>query len=140
MVPRIGSTKNRPNDPVHQTFPNYGGKLTGESLRAENRIYARPVGGLCSRSVMAITPSFQVGFAGSSPVGCFYGRVTKRSKVRDRKSRVLICRAKTELRWFKSSPLPFSLEGWLSLAESTGLENRQPQKGLVGSNPTPSAF
>ena len=30
-------------------------------------------------------------------------------------------------------------EGWQSLVECTGLENRQVSNGLVGSNPTPSA-
>ena len=31
------------------------------------------------------------------------------------------------------------MEGWQSLVECTGLENRQVSNGLVGSNPTPSA-
>ena len=31
------------------------------------------------------------------------------------------------------------LEGWQSLVECTGLENRQVRNGFVGSNPTPSA-
>ena len=32
------------------------------------------------------------------------------------------------------------MEGWQSLVECTGLENRQVSNGLVGSNPTPSAI
>ena len=31
------------------------------------------------------------------------------------------------------------MEGWQSLVECTGLENRQVRNGFVGSNPTPSA-
>ena len=33
-----------------------------------------------------------------------------------------------------------STEGWQSLVECTGLENRQALCGLGGSNPSPSAF
>ena len=36
-------------------------------------------------------------------------------------------------------PHNISREGWQSLVECTGLENRQVSNGLVGSNPTPSA-
>ena len=32
-----------------------------------------------------------------------------------------------------------SKEGWQSLVECTGLENRHTLTGIVGSNPTPSA-
>ena len=35
---------------------------------------------------------------------------------------------------------PIFMEGWQSLVECTGLENRQVSNGLVGSNPTPSAI
>lgn len=37
------------------------------------------------------------------------------------------------------SNAPGNSEGWRSLVERTGLENRHTFTGIVGSNPTPSA-